>query len=137
MHNKVNKWKYPESIVSCKWLRERLSDANLRIFDCTTFLLYADKDPTKPYDVESGLINYKRGHIPNAAFLDIQEKLSNNESVFKFTIPDYHILEKSLQELGVGDPYHIILYSGNGIQWATRVWWLIFVLGFKKVSILD
>ena len=34
-------------------------------------------------------------------------------------------------------PYHIILYSGNGIQWATRAWWLIFILGFSKVSILD
>ena len=58
-------------------------------------------------------------------------------SKFKFTIPDYDLLAKSLQELGIGDPFHIILYSGNGIQWATRVWWLIFVLGFKKVSILD
>ena len=47
------------------------------------------------------------------------------------------MLAKSLQELGIGDPFHIILYSGNGIQWATRVWWLIFVLGFKKVSILN
>ena len=137
MSYKQNEWKYPESIVSCEWLRKRLKDESIRIFDCTTYLHYADKDPSKPYDVESGIKNYKMGHIPNAAFLDIQKKLSNNDSKFKFTIPDYDLLAKSLQELGIGDPFHIILYSGNGIQWATRVWWLIFVLGFKKVSILN
>ena len=69
--------------------------------------------------------------------MDIQEKLSNNDSDFKFTIPDYEILANNFQDLGIGDPYHIILYSGNGIQWATRAWWLIFILGFSKVSILD
>ena len=137
MASKQNEWKYPESIVSCEWLRKRLPDKSIRIFDCTTYLHYADKDTSKPYDVESGIKNYKTGHIPNAAFLDIQKKLSNNDSRFKFTIPDYDLLVKSLQELGIGDPFHIILYSGNGIQWATRVWWLIFVLGFKKVSILN
>ena len=137
MPEKEIKWKYPESIVSCEWLSKRLSGKNIRIFDCTTYLHYTDKNPLKPYDVESGIINYKKGHIPNAAFLDIQEKLSDNNSDFKFTIPDYQILMNRLQTLGIGDPFHIVLYSGNGIQWATRVWWLIFVLGFKKVSILN
>ena len=96
-------------------------------------LLFYDTHPSKPYDVESG-INYRKGHIPNSAFMDIQEKLSNNDSDFKFTIPDYEILANNFQDLGIGDPYHIILYSGNGIQWATRVWWLVFILGFSKVK---
>ena len=137
MSEREIKWKYPESIVSCEWLRKNLSDKNIRIYDCTTYLHYTDTHPSKPYDVESGIKNYRKGHIPNSAFMDIQEKLSNNDSDFKFTIPDYEILANNYQDLGIGDPYHIILYSGNGIQWATRVWWLIFILGFSKVSILD
>ena len=137
MSKREIKWKYPESIVSCEWLRKNLSDKNIRIYDCTTYLHYTDNHPSKPYDVESGIKNYRKGHIPNSAFMDIQEKLSNNSSDFKFTILDYEILANNFQDLGIGDPYHIILYSGNGIQWATRAWWLIFILGFSKVSILD
>ena len=137
MSKREIKWKYPESIVSCEWLRKNLSDKNIRIYDCTTYLHYTDNHPSKPYDVESGIKNYRKGHIPNSAFMDIQEKLSNKSSDFKFTILDYEILANNFQDLGIGDPYHIILYSGNGIQWATRAWWLIFILGFSKASILD
>lgn len=131
------KWKYPEAIVTCEWLKHRLADDNIRIFDCTTYLHYTDEDPLKPYDVESGLKNYKEGHIPNAAFCDLQGQLSNNESPFNFTILDHNTLAKNFQAMGVGDPFHIILYSTNAVQWTTRVWWLIFILGFRKVSILD
>ena len=130
-------WKYPEAIVSCEWLKHRIENDNIRIFDCTTYLHYTDKDPSKPYDVESGFENYKKGHIPNAAFCDLQGKLSNNESQFNFTVPDHKTLVKNFQTMGVGDPFHIILYSTNAVQWTTRVWWLLFVLGFRKVSILD
>ena len=131
------KWKYPEAIVTCEWLKHQITNDNIRIFDCTTYLHYTDKDPSKPYDVESGFENYKKGHIPNAAFCDLQGKLSNNESQFNFTVPDHKTLVKNFQTMGVGDPFHIILYSTNAVQWTTRVWWLLFVLGFRKVSILD
>ena len=123
--------------MSCEWLKHRIGNDNIRIFDCTTYLHYTDKDPSKPYDVESGFENYKKGHIPNAAFCDLQGKLSNNESQFNFTVPDHKTLAKNFQTMGVGDPFHIILYSTNAVQWTTRVWWLLFVLGFRKVSILD
>lgn len=137
MGNKRITWKYPEAIVTCQWLKDRLLTEKIRIFDCTTFLHYTDNHPNKPYVIESGFENYKKGHIPGAAFINLQEQLSNNNSKFSFTIPDYDILDNNLKELGVGDPFHIILYSTNAIQWATRVWWLIYILGYKKVSILD
>ena len=39
--------------------------------------------------------------------------------------------------MGIGNPFHIVLYSTNAPQWATRVWRLIHILAFEKVSILD
>ena len=131
------KWKYPEAIVTCEWLKHQIANDDIRIFDCTTYLHYTDEDPSKPCDVESGFENYKKGHIPNAAFCDLQGKLSNNESPFNFTVPDHKTLAKNFQSMGIGNPFHIILYSTNAVQWTTRVWWLIFILGFRKVSILD
>ena len=130
-------WKYPESIVQCEWLSKRLDDESVRVFDCTTYLLYRDQDPSKPYDVESGISKYREAHIPGSAFLDLQNDLSKKESPYSFTLPDFLDLKNRFQNLGVGDPFHIVLYSRNGTQWATRVWWMLFVLGFEKISVLD
>ena len=131
------KWKYPQFIVSCDWLNERHNNKNIRIYDCSTFLVYKDDDPTTPYDVISGLSEYENSHIPNSAYIDIQKHLSKQTSPYSFTLQPLPVLKKNFENLGVGDQHHIILYSRNGVQWATRVWWMLFVLGFEKVSILD
>lgn len=125
------------SIVDCVWLNSNLNDANVRIFDCSTFLDYKDDHPTKPYDVVSGLSEYKKAHIPNSAFLDLQNSFSKKGSVYNFTLPKLTDLAVAFQRKGVGNNSHVILYSRNGIQWATRFWWMLYVVGYKKVSILN
>ena len=131
------KWKYPEFIVDCEWLRNHNNDQNVRIYDCTTYLHFTDDDPLKPYDVESGFLNYQAAHIPNASFLNLQEELSDVNSEYMFTLPGLEDLGERLQSKGVGEPYHIILYSANGMHWAARLWWMIYVTGYKRISILD
>ena len=130
-------WKYPEAITSCEELKRNLGNKKVRVYDCTTFLHYTDDHPSKPYDVQSGYQDYLVEHIPGASFLDLQNQISNTESQFKFTLPDIASLSSSFGRLGIGDPHHIILYSTNGLQWATRVWWMIYMLGYKNVSILN
>ncbi len=125
------------SIVDCVWLNSNLHDANVRIFDCSTFLDYTDDHPTKPYDVVSGLSEYKKAHIPNSAFLDLQNSFSKKGSAYNFTLPELTDLAVAFQREGVGNNSHVILYSRNGIQWATRFWWMLYVVGYKKVSILN
>ena len=130
-------WQYPEAITSCEELKRNLGNKKVRVYDCTTFLHYTDDHPSKPYDVESGYQEYLEEHIPGASFLDLQNQISNTKSQFKFTLPDMASLRSSFGKLGIGDPHHIILYSTNGLQWATRVWWMIYMLGYKNVSILN
>ena len=134
--SKIN-WKFPEYISSFEWLNNNLDNKKVRIFDCTTYLLYQDDDPSLPYIVESGFREYQISHIKNSAYLDLQKDLSDNSSKFRFTLPDYHTLAKNFSNLGVGDDFHIVLYSRNGLQWATRIWWMLYVLGFKNLSILN
>ena len=130
-------WQYPEAIISCEELKRNLGNKKVRVYDCTTFLHYTDDHPSKPYDVESGYQDYLEEHIPGASFLDLQNQISNTKSQFKFTLPDMVSLRSGFGKLGIGDPHHIILYSTNGLQWATRVWWMIYMLGYKNVSILN
>ena len=134
--SKIN-WKFPEYISSFEWLNDNLDKKEVRIFDCTTYLLYQDEDPSLPYIVESGFREYQISHIKNSAYLDLQKDLSDNSNKFRFTLPNYHTLAKNFSNLGVGDDFYIVLYSRNGLQWATRIWWMLYVLGFKNLSILD
>ena len=136
MNNNIN-WKYPEEIVTCEWLDKNRNNDNIRIYDCTTYLHYTDNDPTKPYNVESGLKDYETSHITNSAFLDLQSDISDTDSPYRFTLPKLDILSQKFKDIGVGDPYHIILYSRNGMQWSARVWWMLHVVGYDKVSILN
>ena len=107
------------------------------MYDCTTYLNYTDSHPLKPYDVESGIEDYKKSHIPGAVFLDLQNEFSDQTSSYRFTLSDYDILAEKFKRQGIGASYQIILYSRNGMQWSTRFWWMIHVLGQKNVSILD
>ncbi len=138
MTNKLN-WKYPEKIVECDWLYKQIknNNLNLRIYDCTTYLHYTDSHPRKPYNVESGFNEYKKNHIPSSAYLDIKKNLSMKSSLYEFTLPKLDNLAKNFQKLGIGEPYQIILYSRNGMQWSTRVWWMLKILGYNNVSILN
>ena len=130
-------WRFPEKIISCNSLNQKLGDANLRIFDCSTFLDYTDDHPSKPYDVKSCLPNYEKVHIPTAAYLDLQKDLSDNNSPYGMTLLELELLAQSFKKLGVGSPHHIVLYSSNGMQWATRIWAMLAAVGYQSVSILD
>ena len=130
-------WTIPEAIIDCNWLKDRYDRQDIRIYDCTSYLHYTDEHPSQPYDVVSGFDNYRTSHIPNAAFLDLQQSLSDNDSPYRFTIPALQDLAERFKKQGVGDPFHIILYSANGMQWATRIWWMLYAVGYEKVSILN
>jgi thiosulfate/3-mercaptopyruvate sulfurtransferase len=140
-HKKILKMEsnglYPEAIVECNWLKDHIDNQEIRLYDCTTYVQYTDDHPSKPYDVCSGDAEYAKSHIPKSAYLNLQKKLSETNSPYSFTLPSLETLADCFKQQGIGDPYHIVLYSRNGMQWATRVWWMLHLLGYSKVSILN
>ena len=38
---------------------------------------------------------------------------------------------------GIGEGTRAILYSRGGMQWATRVWWMLRAIGFDEAAVLD
>ena len=130
-------WKFPNAIVNCEWLAEKINNDNIRTYDCTTYLHYRDNDPSLPYVVESGREQYEKSHIPNSSYIDLQSDLSDKDSPYRFTMPDLEILSESFKKIGIGENFHIILYSRNGTQWSARIWWMLRSVGVDNVSILD
>ena len=130
------RFEHPEAIVSTEWLAANLGDPALRVFDCTTYLLY-ETGTGRPYRVESGRADYDKGHIPGSGFLDLQGELSDRSSRFNFTMPAADDLAARVAARGIGEGTRVVLYSRKNPQWATRVWWMLRAIGFDNAAILD
>ena len=130
-------YRYPDAIVETDWLAANLDDPALRVFDCTTHLLYDEAPPGKPYRVKSGREDYDRGHIPGADFLDLQGELSNTDSPYSFTLPSADQFAAAMAKHGVGSSTRVILYSTANAQWASRIWWMLRAFGFDNAALLN
>ncbi|TDH60307.1 sulfurtransferase [Dankookia rubra] len=130
------RYAFPEAIVSTEWLAANLHDPALRVFDCTTYLLY-ETGTGRPYRVGSGRPDYEAGHIPGSAFLDLQGELSDSASRFNFTMPAAEDLAARFAAKGIGRGTRVVLYARKSLQWATRVWWMLRAVGFDDAAILD
>ncbi|MEO3473655.1 sulfurtransferase [Roseomonas sp. CAU 1739] len=132
----MSRYVHPEAIVDTQWLEDHLDDATLRVFDCTTYLIY-ETGTGRPYRVQSGRSDYEAAHIAGSGFLDLQGELSDTSSPFNFTMPAAEALAARLAGKGVGAGCRVVLYSRKSMQWATRVWWMLRAIGFDDAAVLD
>lgn len=123
-------------LVSTAWLADNLKDPTLRVFDCTTYLLY-ETGTGRPYRVESGRADYDKGHIPGSGFIDLQGELSDGTKPTNFMMLPPDELARRLAAKGIGEGTRVILYSRKSMQWATRVWWMLRSVGFDNAAVLD
>jgi len=129
-------FQYPEALVSTEWLASNLSQPNVRLFECTVYLVY-EEGAGKPYQMVSGRADYDAAHIPGAVFLDLQRDFSRPDSPFRFTLPTIPEAAAAFGRFGIDDDTKVILYSRKNMQWASRFWWMLRWLGFDNAAILD
>jgi len=121
-------------LVDTEWLAQHLEEPGLRIFDCSVRLV---PNPVTDYDVEDCRAQYRAGHIPGAAYLDLHNDLSDKSTSLRFMMPGKEHFERAMSQYGVGDKTEVVLYSHGTYYWATRVWWMLRAMGFDRVRILD
>lgn len=119
-----------ESLVTITWLADHLSDPDLRLFDCSRLL-----DMTIGRE-KSGRPAYDREHIPGAAFLDLQDDLSDPESKLIYTPLPAGALAAAFGRLGIAEESRVVLYDNSGAMWAAWAWWLLRSVGFDRAALL-
>jgi thiosulfate/3-mercaptopyruvate sulfurtransferase len=129
--------RHPGCLVSTAWLAAHLSDPDLRVFECTTYLRPAEPGADVPYHPEAGRADYERGHIPGAGFLDLPGELSRRDAPVHFMMLPPEEFAAVMARHGVGEGTRVVLYSRDRIMWATRVWWMLRVMGFDDAAVLD
>ena len=137
MRSDLHQWRDPSALVETDALQAALGRPDLRIVDCTTWLLPAEPGDDAPYRVVPGKAEYDAGHIPGAVFLDLQGELSDPRTRLRFMAPSPERFAETMGRLGIGDGARVVLYSGGSIMWATRVWWMLRVFGFDGAAVLD
>lgn len=114
-----------------------LGQADLRLFDCTTYLEYQPAGSNVPYIAVPGRHTFEQGHIPGADFLDLQGEFSDSHTQLRFMMPAVAQLEAAFGRHGIGAECRVVLYSIGTAMWATRFWWMLRSLGFDNVAVLD
>jgi len=114
-------------IVSVNWVREHLNE--LTIIDCRFHLPAPDK----------GLEEYKEHHIPGAHYLHLNKDLSSTVGTHggRHPLPDFQELHSKLEDIGVHDGGKVLIYDDQNGAMATRLWFLLKVLGHEDVWVMD
>jgi thiosulfate/3-mercaptopyruvate sulfurtransferase len=120
-------------LVSSDWLAAHLTEADLRVFDCSVALV--------PHGAgvrtESGKAAWAQGHIPGSGFVDLLADLSDRSIPLPIMMPPAEQFAAALGRYGVGPGMRVVLYDSGPHTWATRVWWMLRAMGFDSAAVLD
>ena len=113
-------------LVGAAWLREHLGEPDLRVIDVRWYL-----------DGRSGRESYESGHIPGAAFVDIETELSGPPGPGRHPLPDPPVLAAAMRRAGGGASSRVVAYDDAGGSVAERLWWLLRHHGHGAGAVLD
>lgn len=116
-----------DDLVSTDWLAARLDAPDIEIVDASWHL------PTEKRDARA---EYLAGHIPGAAFFDIDD-ICDTANPLPHMLPKAEKFAQRVRRLGLGDGKRIVVYDTQGLFSAARVWWMFKVFGHRDVAVLD
>lgn len=104
----------------------------------------ADPNPPAVVDVRwklggpLGRIEYGKGHLPGAVFLDLDTELAAPPGAGgRHPLPDPAVLQRALRAAGVRTDHPVVVYDAADGSVAARAWWLLRWSGHDEVAVLD
>lgn len=118
------------ALVTSKWLADAVTvQGKMRILDTSWYL------PKLRRDAKS---EFKKRHIPGAAFFDMDE-CCDKTSPLEHMLPPEKKFADYVGNLGIESDTHVVVYDASdfGAFSAPRVWWMFRVFGHRGVSLLN
>lgn len=122
-------------LVDAAWLAQELARRDprrLRVVDSRWYL-----DPAR-----SGLDAYRAGHVPGAAFVDLDTELSapgggRGLPAGRHPWPSEAQVARVMSRLGIGADVTVVVYDDAAGAVAARLWYLLRAHGHEAVAVLD
>jgi thiosulfate/3-mercaptopyruvate sulfurtransferase len=81
---------------------------------------------------------YANGHIPGAAFVDLDQQLSSAPGPRgRHPLPDAEAFAADMRATGVSSSRAVVVYDEATSMAAARAWWLLRYFGHPQVAVLD
>ena len=115
------------SLVDADWLEKNLS--KVKIVDASWHM---------PNTNRNGFSEYKKEHLPNAIFFDL-DKNSKIDSDLPHMLTNLYSWEKILSKMGVKNNDKIVIYDNSDVISSCRCWYNLIYFGHdpKLVYVLD
>jgi thiosulfate/3-mercaptopyruvate sulfurtransferase len=114
-------------LVTTDWLAAHLEDPGLVILDGSWHM------PAEKRDARG---EYAAGHIPGAAFFDI-DGVADHTTGLPHMLPAPADFATAVRRLGVEAGSTVVVYDTVGVFSAPRVWWSFRAMGRPNVFVLD
>ena len=115
-------------LVDSAWLGRNLGDPDLRVVDCRWRM-------GRP---GAGEHDWQAGHIPGAAFLDVDRDLSSEPGANgRHPLPPAESFEAAARRAGISAGTRVVAYDEAIDGGATRLWWLLRHHGHDDAAVLD
>ncbi|CAL8331828.1 unnamed protein product [Lota lota] len=120
-----------KALVASQWLAKVAKEGHgkMRILDTSWYL------PKLRRNAKS---EFKKKHIPGAAFFDI-DQCCDRTSPLDHMLPSEKLFAEYVGNLGIENDTHVVVYDASefGAFSAPRVWWMFRVFGHGSVSLLN
>jgi len=115
------------SLVDTNWLENNLK--NVKIIDCSWHM---------PQTNRNGFEEFKKQHIPNSIFFDL-DKNSKLNTDLPHMLTDKISWEKIVSEMGINNEDKIVIYDNSDVISSCRCWYNFIYFGHnpKLVRVLD
>ena len=113
--------------IEPKVVKNKSDKPNVKILDATFFL------PDTGLDAEE---EYKKKHIPNSVFFDIN-KIADPKNPLPHMIPSKELFSIMMQNLGINNQDEIIIYDNSPLLSSARAWFLFRYFGHENIFILN
>ncbi len=86
----------------------------------------------------AGLDSYREGHLPGAAFVDLDRDLAAPPSAAgRHPLPDAAAFQAAMRAAGVSHDHPVVVYDDADATAAARGWWMLRYFGHGDVRVLD
>lgn len=118
-------------LVDAEDLAARIGEKDLRLVDARFAL----------GDADAGENAWRQAHLPGAGYAHLDRDLSDRSkpaSEGRHPLPEAAAFCATLARLGITPEVQVVVYDGSdGAMAAARFWWLMKLLGHRRVAVLD